>query len=164
MVTTMKKIVFILLVTFTFSVSAERYSVVRDSDGLVTNVIEGDGTQDPGPNHTLRVAGNAGPGWTWNGTGFDPPIESLEGKRSRTKGMIKRALKAKLKSVDDAMTPDNLPLLGVVFQSVKVNPGTKLERGKDLYVYAKSQLTWVDTATEAEIDAYDPNTDPGWPE
>lgn len=47
-----------------------RYAVI--ADGLVANVIVADaGFSLPGK--TLVEAGNAGPGWTWDGETFSPP-------------------------------------------------------------------------------------------
>lgn len=51
-----------------------RAAVVRDSDGLVVNVIVAPDLSFPvEAGHTLREALGAGPGWTWNGTTFDAP-------------------------------------------------------------------------------------------
>ena len=34
---------------------------------------------------------------------------------------------------------------------------------KDIYLYAKGKITQLQTATRAQIEAYDPVTDIGWP-
>lgn len=35
---------------------------------------------------------------------------------------------------------------------------------KDIYVHAKSRITAARTATREQLNAYDPATDPGWPD
>ncbi len=34
---------------------------------------------------------------------------------------------------------------------------------RTIYIYAKQKLTWINGATKAELQAYDPTTDQGWP-
>lgn len=51
-----------------------RAAVVRDSDGLVTNVIEVPDLLFPvETGHALVESDEAGPGWTWDGTVFRAP-------------------------------------------------------------------------------------------
>lgn len=42
-------------------------------------------------------------------------------------------------------------------------PGTDMDRVKSIYVYVKQVVTQMQTATEAQLNAYDPATDPNWP-
>jgi len=41
--------------------------------------------------------------------------------------------------------------------------GSDMERVKDIYLYAKTKITQARTATQAQLDAYDPATDTNWP-
>ena len=51
-----------------------RAAITRDRDGFVINVIVVEDLDFPvDKGHTLREALNAGPGWTWNGVGFNLP-------------------------------------------------------------------------------------------
>ena len=42
-------------------------------------------------------------------------------------------------------------------------PGSDMERVKDIYLYARTMISQARTATQAQLDAYDPATDPNWP-
>lgn len=41
--------------------------------------------------------------------------------------------------------------------------GANLIACRDIYLYAKSKITRVDTATQVQLEAYDPGTDPDFP-
>jgi len=43
------------------------------------------------------------------------------------------------------------------------SPGSDMEKVKDIYQYAKAKALQSRTATQAQIDAYDPATDINWP-
>jgi hypothetical protein len=45
----------------------------------------------------------------------------------------------------------------------EVSLGADAIRLKDIYVYVKSKIAWVTTASEEDMDNYDPATDIGWP-
>ena len=41
--------------------------------------------------------------------------------------------------------------------------GANMILAKDTYVYAKGRITLADTATQTQLDDYDPSTDVSWP-
>lgn len=41
--------------------------------------------------------------------------------------------------------------------------GVPMTAAKDIYIYAKTKITQVQSATQAQLNAYNPATDPNWP-
>lgn len=87
----------------------------------------------------------------------------LDQKRSQKLIAIKAEAESRMTAIHPAGLFDNVQLLSLIYSSVTVTPGSNLDRIKDIGVYGKQKYTWAKTATEAELDAYDPVTDPGWP-
>jgi len=42
-------------------------------------------------------------------------------------------------------------------------PSTDMDRVKEIYLYARQRIVQAQTATEDQLNAYDPATDPSWP-
>lgn len=53
-----------------------RKAIINRATGLVVNVIELEARASwtPPDGHEVRSAGKAGPGWSWNGQRFLPPV------------------------------------------------------------------------------------------
>ncbi len=49
------------------------------------------------------------------------------------------------------------------FRAAFPTTGSDMARVKDIYLYAKTKISQARTATQAQLDAYDPGTDPNWP-
>lgn len=68
-----------------------------------------------------------------------------------------------------ALADENqMGLLVALFQAGAFRPGfpaagSDMERVKDVYLYARTKINQARTATQAQLDAYDPTTDPNWP-
>lgn len=43
-------------------------------------------------------------------------------------------------------------------------PGSDMETVKDIYLHARSRVAYAKTATEDQLNQYDPATDHGWPQ
>ncbi len=43
------------------------------------------------------------------------------------------------------------------------SPPSSIASARDIYLYAKTKIAQAQTANQAQLDAYDPSTDNGWP-
>ncbi len=64
----------------------------------------------------------------------------------------------------DINTLDEIKLIAVIWPMLDTtSPPANIVLARDIYQYAKTKITQAQTATQAELDAYDPATDPNWP-
>jgi len=91
---------------------------------------------------------------------------ALNKKREIKVADIHAVAKTKIEIIEPGIDLDkDFYVLKLIITGITVTPGSDLERVKNLGAYAKQRIAWAnDTATEAELDAYNATTDPGWPE
>ena len=62
---------------------------------------------------------------------------------------------------------DNLKMINLMVELWHmlntIDASTEMLLVRDIYVYTKSKITWAKTASDIDLDAYDPATDIGWP-
>lgn len=106
--------------------------------------------------------------WVTEGNTPDPEFtdaERLANKRAAKKEAIKdEALsrcQARVPALNSFAMIDFLRELWPMLDTASA--GADMIAVKDIVVYAKTKIGQLDSATEAQIDAYDPATDPSFP-
>lgn len=87
-----------------------------------------------------------------------------------TEPAIREAKKAEIKAQGLSRIQAQLPDIDTIEELEtlrKFAPAFSLSAAgtaaRDIYLYARAKLDQADTALIAEVQAYDPTTDPGWP-
>jgi hypothetical protein len=91
--------------------------------------------------------------------------ETLEQNRAAKIRDIKNEGLSRISAVIPALDSFTEIQLVEVLWPVLNNPNgnANLSLVKDIYLYGKTKISQARTATQAQLDAYDPTTDPGWP-
>ncbi len=125
-------------------IAVNKYVIIRN-DGLVTGLVAADNLQEAQDDAAdLGLVGTILTTEDWL-LSPEHAAQQLDEKRAEKKGLIDLAsagINRELAYVNDASLDS-----------------TGLAR-KAVVVYAQSKKAWVDTATEMDLDAYDPLTDP----
>lgn len=138
-----------------------RAAIVRDSDGLVTNVISvGDLSHPVDPGHTLIETDVAGPGWSYDGASFNPPppppLDEL--KDAKKDEFINEGVARIAAQVPDWDTLDTIKTIAGLWSAIATNASPAQLLAKDTYLYVRDTVPAKLAAitTEAELAAIDP--------
>ncbi len=96
-------------------------------------------------------------------TGARPIAQVKKNKIERVRGVVVERMVAVVPAINSEAMVDFLVALWPMLDSASAPAEILLV--KDLYQYSKQKINWIrNTATPAEIRAYKPQDDAGWPE
>ena len=131
--------------------------ILDGADAVITKVSN---VSDP----DAEVTAYGGVSWRkW----VQPDDERVEKLRRRKLAETKAEGLRRVGVIIPAMA--NINILDLIVEAVEASmmvapqAGSDMEKVKQIYLYAKTRITAAQTATEDQLNAYDPATDPGWP-
>lgn len=133
--------------------------ILNASGDVITKVAD---SSDP----AADMAAYGGDSWRLY---VEPDANRIERKRAEKIGAIKSHALGLISALSPAMA--NLPMLELVldlhqsgaFAAGFPAPGSDFDNIRLIYQYAKTRIVAAQSASETQLDNYDPATDPNWP-
>jgi len=93
------------------------------------------------------------------------PSDALDEKRRKKASAIKdHASRLITNNIPALRNPAIMDLLVELWPMLNTTAATtNMQKARDIYLYAKTKIRQLSTATAVQIDAYDPENDNGWP-
>ncbi len=139
--------------------AGDSYSVDNTPSGGVFTYV----TKAPGNKHYEEVMA-----WIAAGNVAEPEFTAAEMLENKRRNKIDQIVSEGVRRIS-AVIPelDSLNKISVVaaLWPVLDNPGANSDfaRARDIYVYARNLVNFAKTATDTQLDSFDPPTDPNWP-
>lgn len=106
----------------------------------------------------------------YGGDSWRPYVEPAAVTLERNRAQKVREIRAEGRGRIIALEPDlaNEDVLAAVRLVIRdtdatLTPGSDLDTARQIFVYMRARIAEAKTATQAQLDNYDPATDPNWP-